>query len=699
MKIERIRLKNFMPFEDAEVQLGDVGIIGVEGQWPDSPQRSNRAGKSAFLEGLLYALYGKTRAVKDKAIRNSFNQDEPFWVEVDLLFPDGTEATIKRGREPDDGPILIFDDGVSVSGTNANELIENLVGFNYEEFIATHFFQQGDIDQFMRAKNKQKRELLLGWLPFLTAYQDAKEITLDELREVKAELKTAEALLGEEHDEEAYDAGVQELSKVRLAVKGWIGEIDAMERQEKKLNNTLTGYVKAKELNNKVEEYSGEVAEVKERLEEKKKQLDDARKALKKFNTSHDLDGPNEILATIKEGLDEDLEQVTTLKATLANLRGQEAELKKNKGICPILSEGCDRIKGDPAKLKRDIEKTEKQINKANKERNRLHKQYTDQEETISELGAEQTHLTSTVQSSNTQVELVTEEETRWVDGLEKAQAQLKEAGQFSQSKADRAKEKLETMQEQLTGFRGELADAKQAQGELEARLEALLQQQQARLKWEARAQGLEKRKRVLNFLSYAFGENGIMGKQVENVFADIQDDANFILSSMGLGLSIAISPFKLLESYDEECPACGTYLGRSKKSKCPSCEIDRPKKRKDELTLTITDEAQGGRTEGWEMDSGAGKTIITLAVRLAVSRMIQRMRSRSCGILVLDEVFAMLDPVNRDGLLNLLTAIKSQLGFEQIFVVSHTEIKDFIPDVLLVKRNEENIAELEWRQ
>ena len=687
-----------MPFQDSEIQLGDVGIIGIEGQWADNPQKSNRAGKSAFLEALLYALYGETRATKDKELRNSLSPDEPFWVEVDLSFPDGTEATIKRGREVNDSPILIFDDGEPISGFGANEEIENLIGFNYDEFVATHFFKQGDIDQFMKAKNKQKRELLLGWLPFLSVYKDAKELALDELREVKAELKTAETFLEEDHDEDAYDEGVKELSEIKSQVKGYQSEIQDMEKQETKINKQISSLAKVEELNKKVNEYEEGVEEIKERKEKETKLLAEIKKEQKKFLSSHNIENLKTVLESHKIGLEGGLELITELKVKAADLRGQKQELKKNKGVCPILKEGCDRIKGDSKEIDSLLKRIEDRLEKTSKQRVELEKQYEDQKDAIANLNDRQRSGEENLIRCMNKLKGIEDEENRWSVKLNNAKYELKEAGKFDKKKADKVQEELETVQDHLANFREMLSESKQKQGELEAQLENLLKQQRSRLKWEARAEGLERRKRTLNFLTYAFGENGIMGKQVESVFADIQDDTNFILSSLGLGLSVTIPPFRLLESYDEECPACGTYLGKSKKGRCPSCDIERPKKRKDELTLTITDEAQGGRTEAWEMDSGAGKTLITLAVRLAVSRMIQRMRSRSCGMLVLDEVFAMLDPVNRDGLLGLLNAIKSQLGFEQIFVVSHTEIKDFIPDVLVVKRNEDNVAELEWR-
>lgn len=60
MKINKISLFNFRSYDKANISFEDQDLIGIIGKYTNSP-KSIGTGKSAFLESILFAIYGKSR--------------------------------------------------------------------------------------------------------------------------------------------------------------------------------------------------------------------------------------------------------------------------------------------------------------------------------------------------------------------------------------------------------------------------------------------------------------------------------------------------------------------------------------------------------------------------------------------------------------------------------------------------------------
>ena len=61
LNFKSIKAKNFLCFENLDVDLQDKGLTLVEGKYLASQrQDSNGAGKSSIFESILFTLYGKT---------------------------------------------------------------------------------------------------------------------------------------------------------------------------------------------------------------------------------------------------------------------------------------------------------------------------------------------------------------------------------------------------------------------------------------------------------------------------------------------------------------------------------------------------------------------------------------------------------------------------------------------------------------
>ena len=89
---------------------------------------------------------------------------------------------------------------------------------------------------------------------------------------------------------------------------------------------------------------------------------------------------------------------------------------------------------------------------------------------------------------------------------------------------------------------------------------------------------------------------------------------------------------------------------------------------------------------------SGGEEDVVALALRLALSELIQERNGRPMSLLVLDEVFGGLDTERRHSVMERLAALKGR--FRQILVISHIEdINQVADQAIFLRRNPETRA------
>ena len=131
-------------------------------------------------------------------------------------------------------------------------------------------------------------------------------------------------------------------------------------------------------------------------------------------------------------------------------------------------------------------------------------------------------------------------------------------------------------------------------------------------------------------------------------------------------------------------------------KGKCKHCGQARTKARKEEPTVTILD---GLSERPFELESSGAQVLQSFAVRLACSLFLSSMTGVPMQMVMLDEVFAMLDKHNRQSLMSLVTEkLASEFGLKQQFVVTHHDdvISGF--DHLLMVKKVGGTSLAEWR-
>ncbi len=188
-------------------------------------------------------------------------------------------------------------------------------------------------------------------------------------------------------------------------------------------------------------------------------------------------------------------------------------------------------------------------------------------------------------------------------------------------------------------------------------------------------------------YCAYMFGDRGIPNEYIKGAFDTLEADVNYILNRMNCGLSVEFKPFRETKNFEPACLACGREF-KPRERKCADCSEPRQRKRVEQLVLIIHDAAEGTQSD-FSLDSGGGQTLISFAVRLALLFFKVRQGDGETPPIVLDEIAGMLDPVNRQAVIDvILHILTEEYGIKQIFWISHNEeILDLIEHALAVTR------------
>lgn len=157
IKLVSVRLKNFRAVQDATFQPLSNGITGLSGP--------NGVGKSAFLEGTLWALYGEVPngIVQSALRRQGASKDEECFVEVEFIH-DGQTIKVHREMKPR-GTVILYTylDGKEATVTGVkegNEWIKRRLGTDARGFTTAVLVRQKELDELVQAKPQDRRALI-----------------------------------------------------------------------------------------------------------------------------------------------------------------------------------------------------------------------------------------------------------------------------------------------------------------------------------------------------------------------------------------------------------------------------------------------------------------------------------------------------------------------------------------------------------
>lgn len=158
IKIVSIRLRNFRVVKEGTFQPLQDGITGLSG--------ANGAGKSSFLSGVLWALYGiRPESVPISGLRNQYASYEDECSVSVILEHDGQTIEIIRELKGKNNRTLlnIYVDGkeqtVTSVGTSEKWIVSRLK-VDSKAFMTAFVIRQKELDSLVKAKPAERRVLI-----------------------------------------------------------------------------------------------------------------------------------------------------------------------------------------------------------------------------------------------------------------------------------------------------------------------------------------------------------------------------------------------------------------------------------------------------------------------------------------------------------------------------------------------------------
>ena len=219
MKLESIDLRNFLSHEATHWELNGARLATIVG--------SNGAGKSALLDGFLFALYDAARARTDDLVRLGATDMS---AEVTFTFA-GARYRVTRGRTTRSGGKSFLELAIAQADGSWRPLtadsiretqaaIEALLRLDAATFTTAAFLRQGDADAFISA-TAAERKRILGSVLGLDVYAAAEARARDRARGIEAETQVSRRSI------ESLDAALSHRPELEAAAEAAKAEEEA----------------------------------------------------------------------------------------------------------------------------------------------------------------------------------------------------------------------------------------------------------------------------------------------------------------------------------------------------------------------------------------------------------------------------------------------------------------------------------------
>lgn len=697
MYLKEIEIENFCLIRSAHVTFGPSHrVIGLVGRYEDdaTESSSNRAGKTTFIEAQKYLLFGKSKTRHHVKLINRAAKKEGQGMRLRgvYILDDGRELEIVRTRSNKGEPSVSVTGYEGAKWEEANEVISELIGFTFDEYINTCYFGQGSIHQFMEAQPKEKRQLLLDWLD-QSRWQTRHEYSKTEAEKLQAKVIRLEDTLSAlpEPSKSVADLA-DELSDLSEAAA-------IAENKVTQLDDRLSELADEQEDSAKQERLARKEKRILETVEQLEDDFDRAKGVAKQRK---ELELEAETIKTSIEAIEAEWESHTTkgdgekvseLAYQIREKGQQLRQLRGMEGVCPILDESCDKIDAteQKKKLRLEIDSLESERRDVN---DRIDSVATEYRTRISaekeKLRAKKFELGKLRVADPDYIEQQLDNQD---SELERVQEQIKEDWRpVSEIGSD-----ISTCQRELKEKTNQVATYTAQIEHTETEIERAEQYEARKERLSESISGALKELGAWQYCAYMFGDRGIPNEFIKNAFGSLESDVNYLLGRMETGLSVEFKPYRESKQWEKSCLACGEEFS-SRQRECKGCGETRERKRIEQLVLNIHDSREG-EVSDFALDSGGGQVLISFAVRLAL--LLFKIRQGKCQTMpiVLDEIVGMLDPVNRAAIVDVvLNILIEEYGVKQIYWVSHVaDTLENLENVIAVTRyGDHSIAEWE---
>jgi exonuclease SbcC len=274
----RLAVRNFMPYRD------NVPPLSFNGIHTACISGDNGNGKSALIDAMTWALWGKTRAKSDDDLIHQGQND----MEVEFDFAVGGQSyrIIRKHSRPKrraaSGKTLL-DLQIAANGgfksisadsiTQTQQKIIDTLHMDYATFINSAFLRQGHADEFTNQPPTKRKEVL-GNILGLSVYDELEQAAKDRARQqemAKEQLDRAiEDITSELAKKPVYEAEAQEADK----------RLDEVERTLKEHESKLSSLRQKKEA---LESKKSQLAQLEEHMAATQRELERRDQEVKEY--------------------------------------------------------------------------------------------------------------------------------------------------------------------------------------------------------------------------------------------------------------------------------------------------------------------------------------------------------------------------------------------------------------------------------
>ena len=693
MKIKSLKARNFCSYSSLDLSLDGQDLIGIIGRYTDDSERSNGSRKSTLVELILYVLFGRCRMGKAVDSLIKVGETDVFGsVEFEMnnmsVLVDRSTKIKKSGKSASDMNVIINGDPKAEGVTKSEVLLAEILGTDYDVFTTMNFFVQENSDGFTSATAGERQAYVRKIDRNMRIFELARDKAAKALAFVNDEVSGKSAVYNElVRANEGIDVsglnerqGMLELENEEHKKK--LDELQTLKKQQEEF------VIKAKHK----QELALEIRELAKNIEFSRLEIETEFSNLVKYNKQ--VEEAKSFLGDIRDDIEDELGRAKARKAEVEQechdavtkeiqlstameqytssmapqIREKEAEIDewRNTEVCRV----CDsrisdlhrnkkiaNIEADIVTIKAGMP-DEQEIIRAKELAENLKadvEAITAECEKMTEVITQWNALLTTIEHGNEMAKSLMSKVEVMKKGLSDSEARVSELQAEHDSIEDVDISKLIDHDADINKVQTAIDNNTREIGAIDEQVSKHKENADKIYTMGEELREYAEDVEAYAFLVEAFGRNGIPNMLTEVVLSAIQEKANAILAEVAPEMSVE-------------------FVTQKETKKGSTAE-----------TLDIMIE-YNGVVRPYETYSGGERTILNFAIRLAISQHMAGSMGKKIELVVLDEVFGALDSSNRAKVVSVLQTLRK--SFKQIFVISHSEIKDCFPHLIEVERD-----------
>ncbi len=683
-----MEFKNFKCFPDLilperEDENFSEGLFLIQGT---TPERSNSFGKTSFVEGILFGLFGPKSTILSINNLITFGQEKG---EIKIIFElDGIDYMIQRllNRTSSSGSqklrtyIRVNNNWKSDNTINIEELIE----IKREQALQTAFVKQGQIESLASASPAKLRDLIidlfrLNIVDYASDYlKNMNKVAINRIKAINKNYISPSEI------DKNINKKEQQLAENSIDLKNNFTKIDTLKTQLKNLPDKGK-LIELNEIKEKIKQGIGKIEVFLEQLANKLKTLssDDN---IQESNIDHFIKTKeNEITKlesnkdTLSEALKKVLSEMNKKKGIISQIEKNKSKISKNFNFkggkqiakCPT----CTREISfhDAQEI---INHYDSEINNLKNDINKLKPNLGELENKKGDIENRLDYLKSTHRNLQEIKDIYIKKKKYEVEIENNRLENLKLLKKFNTSTEKEFLEKfnvknIDQLREKIIKIDGEINSLIQVNKRIESENNYLKNEiQELKLKKENMIKLRDER------------------EQLETKIKHIDKNKELV---KGFITEYMVEK-RLIHNIQYETKRFLKYFSGGQYSNLNLTSIDKGRGIKidvfDEFSQTIKD---------IDFLSGGDKVALGFALRMGISELMTKIRptknspkkNPKIDFMILDEPLAALD---KDRRTQVLTTLESQKDFNQIFLITHTNIPEEIkPNFIKIAKNFEN--------